>query len=227
MKRGVLLSAIKRAVQEAGYVGQRLPGRGMASTWNLSKDGKTIRTSFRTTRNRWFAFPPMNNGTAWKTLDQVDMVVLATVDSKDDAQNVEVHFLPADEVRKRFDAAYKARVADHQVQRDNFGLWINLDRDRRGIAASVGSGLGQDFPRQASYSIAELLAEGSYELSADEEGDESVAESDAEAPPVASAAPARPESQTIAEVMALARERIAAIAGAPTSAVKLELKIEW
>lgn len=43
------------------------------------------------------------------------------------------------------------RVKHGQVQKNNFGFWIKLDKDLRGIASSVGSGLVADYEMIASY----------------------------------------------------------------------------
>ena len=38
--------------------------------------------SVRTTRDRWIAFPPLDGGTRWKTLDDVELVLVAAVDEE-------------------------------------------------------------------------------------------------------------------------------------------------
>src|SRR4051794_17382642 len=97
--------AIKGA-EQAGYMLKRQPGRGLSNTYELTKDGKTNVASVRTTQDRAIAFPPLKKGTQWKTLSDVQLVLISAVDDKDDPQNVYVHLIPADEVRKRFDASY-------------------------------------------------------------------------------------------------------------------------
>ena len=73
--------------------------------------------------------------------NQVQVVIVAAVDLREAPENVEVYVFPAEEVRKRFDAAYAARTQAGQVVRNNFGMWVGLDQDERGIPASVGSGI--------------------------------------------------------------------------------------
>jgi hypothetical protein len=157
----------------------------------------------------------MNGGKAWKTLDEVDVVVIATVDQKDDPQKVAVHIFDRDEVRTRFAAAYKARVKAGILPKDDFGMWINGDPDDRGIPGSVGAGLFAVRPPIAIYNVQELLkpqaSDASVEISAG---------------PIESAPPASSLGGTIADVLKAARERIAQLAGGPIESVRLDLKLE-
>jgi hypothetical protein len=210
----LMVEAAKRGAAEQGYKMRRMPGRGLSNIWNLDKDGTSQLTSIRTTRDRWIAFPPLLNGTKWKTLDDVELVLVATVDSKENPQKVEVYILPANEVRQRFDAAYKARKKAGHVHTDNFGMWVGLDPDPRGIATSVGAGIIENYKPIAVYSIDTLVAQ-----TAEVRGDDDPSEERAEQPE------ARPA--TIAEVMAWARERVAEIAGVRVESVKLDLKVEY
>ena len=209
----VLVEAAKRGIQEQGYTMERVPGRGLSNIWNITKDGKTQVASIRTTQNRWFAFPPLKDGTAWKTLDDVQVVIVAAVDDREDPENAEVYVFPADEVRKRFDAAYAARIEAGRSVKNNFGMWVRLDRDDRGIAASVGSGIIDQHKSVATYAINDLLtAETEYS-----EDDQALIDEAAESNQFA----------TIAEVMAWARERVANLAGVDVETVKLDLKMEY
>ena len=113
----ILVSAAKRALEERGLVASRLPGRGKSNVWEIEEDGRRKRVSIRTTRNRWFAFQPLSEGTQWKTLSDVEIVVVAAVDERDNPQSIEVYRFEADEVRKRFNASYAARIkAGHPVR---------------------------------------------------------------------------------------------------------------
>jgi hypothetical protein len=205
----VLVGAAKRAIEAQGYALKRVPGRGRSNVWEIERKGKTERASIRTTRDRWFAFPPLKRGTTWKTLDDVDVVFVAAVDAPDNPTRVQVYRFAADIVRERFDAAYAARAKAGQVLKDNFGMWLSLDEDKRGLPASVGSGLSAVNKPIAEYALADLVAEGTVfaeQEAADDEG-------------------AMP--RTIAEVMDWARQRIASLSGVGPEAVKLDLKIEY
>lgn len=219
VKWHLMTDAAKRGAEAAGYTLERVPGRGLSNLWTITKDGKSQKAAIRTTRDRWFAFPPLNGGTKWKTLDDVDAVIVSTVDSREDPENVEVFIFPADEVRKRFQAAHAARTKAGQVVKDNFGMWIGLHKDDRGIPASVGSGIADKYDRITSYAIKDLIpsivaADAVGEDADDVEALTSMEQT--EAPP-----------STIGEVMAWARQRVADLAGVQVEAVKLDLKVEY
>ena len=211
----LFVDAAKQAAAEAGYKLTRVPGRGLSNIWNMEKGGKTQIAAIRTTRDRWIAFPPLQGGTKWKTLDDVQMVVVAAVDSKENPRKISVYIFPADDVRKRFDAAYAARTAAGHTNKDNFGMWVALDHDPRGIASSVGSGITQHYKPVAVYPIETLLSANANQppLAADEI-EEETEEQEA-------------KFTTIAEVMAWARDRVAEIAGVKVDSVKLDLKLEY
>lgn len=207
-----------------GYTLSRVPGRGLSNIWTITKNGETKRACVRTTRDRWIAFPPLEQGAKWKTLDEVQLVIVAAVDSKEKPKNIEVYLLPADEVRRRFNAAYAARVGADHVVRENYGMWVGLDPDpRENTPGYVGSGIIAQYPRVAVYSVESLLADEAAEPASDAEEIEvfdGVQERAEE--------PGEPErALTIAGVMARAREQLAEIAGVRVEAVKLDLKIEY
>jgi hypothetical protein len=213
--RRLLVGAAVKGATEAGYTLKRQPGRGLSNTWELSKDGKMKVASLRTTRDRWIAFPPLNGGKRWKTLDNVELVLVAAVDDIDNPQNVYVHLFPADDVRKRFGDSYAARIANGHTVRENFGMWVWLDRGDATIATQVGSGLAADYPAIARYSIDEL--EGDVETTASAEGSEAASDNEADE---------APSFATVAEVLAWARSEIARLSGMAPDAIKLDIKIE-
>jgi len=212
-----LVDAAKRGVEEQGYQLDRQPGRGLSNVWNLRRNGSVQTASIRTTRDRSFAFPPLDGGTKWKTLDDVDLVVVAAVDSKAQPRNIEVYLFPAEEVRKRFAASYAARRDAGLVVRDDFGMWVGLDADARGVPASIGSGIAVQHKPIAVYPIDSLTSSATKRPSV----------------PLATSAPFESEAapashfSTIADVMSWARQRVSEIAGVRVEAVKLDLKIEY
>ena len=149
-----LVDAAKRALEEQRLTLERVPGRGLSNVWRATGAKLNGDISIRTTRDRWFAFPPLHGGTVWKTLDDVQWVVVAAVDSVRNPRNVEVYLSSARDVRKRFSEAYAARTAKEHVVRDDFGMWINLDRDGR-EPYSAGSGLANASLRPRACSQAE------------------------------------------------------------------------
>jgi len=129
---------------------------GKASVRRISKDGHSKLVSIRTTQDQWIAFPPKPKQDGWITLDDVDAVVAVSVDSNDPPREALVHWLPADEMRKRFDAALKARVTANRVQPDRRGVWIPLyerEADNLENVSYVGGGAGLDYPAIARVPI--------------------------------------------------------------------------
>jgi hypothetical protein len=211
----ILVNAAKRGLEAQGFKLTRVPGRGRSNIWEIEQQGKAQRASIRTTKGRWFAFPTLKHGKAWKTLDDVEKIVVAAVDDKDDPRKVQVYLFQAPEVRNRFNAAYAARTKAGLVVKDNFGMWINLDDDKRRLPTSVGAGLAADHQPIAEYSLDELLAEGAPNTGLHKDESDPVESEQSESPP-----------RTIAEVMNWARRQIADLSGFPVQAVKLDLKIE-
>jgi len=207
--------AIKGA-EQAGYTLKRQPGRGLSNTYEVTKAGKTKVASVRTTQDRAIAFPPLKKGTHWKTLSDVELVLVSAVDDKDDPQNVDVYLFPADEVRKRFDASYAARIKAGHTVRDDYGMWITLDKGDDTVPSQVGHSLALDYPAIAHFTIDEL--EGETAKGGDQDADAPVE-------PLDLAVPVEVELPTIADVLAFARKKIAALSGLPVEAINLDLKM--
>ena len=240
----MLVGAATLALRGAGLAPIRVPGRGRSNIWDVEESGQHKRVSIRTTKNRRFAFPPLETGTKWRTLDDVDIVVVAAVDDYDDPRNVEVYRFDAEDVRKRFDASYAARIdAGHKV-RDDFGMWLRLDEDDRGLPAGVGAGLATAHLPIATFPIERLIAESEVKMP---KGDMSRFTQTAagirvvSVPPIDNAEPptspehgnaagtgvvAALEPRTIGEVLDRARKHIATLSGVRMEAVKLDCRIE-
>lgn len=213
VKWHVMVQGAKQGAEAQGYVLDRVPGRGLSNIWTITKNGKSQKACIRTTRDRWFAFPPLDGGKKWKTLNEVDVVIVAAVDSRDDPENVEVYIFPATEVRKRFDAAYAARTNAGQTVRINFGMWVGLDQDARNIPASVGSGIIDTFKAVAVFPIVDLLAaSGDADATVLEAGGPGVNDDDAPAGALDNDPPL-----TIAE----AKRRLALTFGIDPSSIKI------
>ena len=216
----LLVNAATKALEAEGYTLTRMPGRGLANMWSMERDGVSQHVAIRTTRIRWFAFPPLQGGTTWKTLKDADYVAVATVDSRDDPKTVEIYLFPAEVVRQRFDLAYAARAEAGHALRDDYGMWVALDAYERGLAIDVGSGLAQEYQPIAEYPIMDLIADGSWERV---DADVSTLEVEDTHPKPITPAEA---PDTIADVIAWARQRIATIAGVAPSAVRVDVKLE-
>lgn len=203
----ILVEAAKNALSASGYEIERIPGRGRSNVWKVAKGGVEQLASIRTTRDRWFAFPPLDD--KWKTLDDVEIVIVSAVDDPEDPRSAQVYLFSAEEVRERFNAAYEARIEAGQKVRHNFGMWVCLDEDTRGIAASVGSGIANQHDPIAEFTLDQIEASetSQREVQADAENEKTG--------PV-----------TISEVLASAKTQIAQMAGVGIGQVKLDLKIE-
>ena len=213
----LMVSAAIEGAKRVGYTLERRPGRGLSNTYNVTKDGKTQSASVRTTRDRWIAFPPLNDGARWKTLDDVELVLVSAVDDRLNPQNVDVYLFPADEVRKRFNASYAARTKQGHVVRNDYGMWVTLDKGDDQVPSQVGHSLALDYPAIAHFTLDELEAgvEPETKHLADEaapEPEETVSE---DVLPLT----------TVIEVLNFARTKIAALTGMPANAIKLDLKM--
>jgi hypothetical protein len=216
-----MVGAALKGAKEAGFAMKRQPGRGLSNTYEMTKDGKTQIASVRTTRDRAIAFPPLEGGTKWKTLSSADVVLVSAVDDRFDPQNVDVYLFPGDEVRKRFDASYAARIAEGHIVKDNWGMWITLDKGDDQVPSQVGHSLAIDYPRIARFTIDELEAE--LDLGVRKKADDARAgEKEAATPELLVEGP---KVNTVAEVLTFAREKIASLTGMPVETIKLDLKM--
>lgn len=216
----LMVSAALEGAKQAGYTMKRQPGRGLSNTYEMTKDGKTQIASVRTTRDRYIAFPPLDGGKRWKTLETADLVLVSAVTDPGDPQSVDVYLFPGDEVRKRFDASYAARIANGHTVREDFGMWVMIDKGDDEIVSQVGHSLAVDYPAIAHYTIDELEAGAGVETDTKQ-----MAEAAAPEPEEEVAVEAGPALNTVADVLTFAREKIAALTGMPADAIKLDLKM--
>lgn len=212
----LMVGAAVKGAKAAGYTMKRQPGRGLSNTYEMTRDGKTRIASVRTTRDRYIAFPPLNGGQNWKTLDNADLVLVSAVNDPGNPQSIDVYLFPGDEVRNRFNAAYAARIENGHTVRDDFGMWVMIDKGDDEIINQIGHSLALDYPAIAHYTIDEL------EAGAEPETKQTaiVAEAKAEV-----ATEVRPTLKTVADVLAFAREKIASLTGMPLETIKLDLKM--
>jgi hypothetical protein len=69
-----------------------------------------------------------------------------------------VHWLPAADVRARFETAYRARLAAGNVVPLGRGLWLSLyDQNAPSPVSHVGGGFGLDYPAKATQALSALL----------------------------------------------------------------------
>lgn len=133
-----------QTLEAHGYEVSRVQGSGKSSLRQITKGRESKLVSIRTTQDQAIAFPRLKDDSGWKTLGEVDMVVAVSVDDREDPKNANVHFLPGDEMRERFDKAYKARLDDGQKIPKGRGVWLALYRKydgKRTRLVAAGAGL--------------------------------------------------------------------------------------
>lgn len=134
-------------LHQNGWKVERIPRMGKSSVRRITKGGKSRKVSIRTTQDRWVAFPRNDADNGWVTLSDVDVVVVVSVDDRGDPKFALVHMIEADEMRKRFDRAYKARIAAKHSIPLGRGVWVSLyDPDATDPVTHVGGGVGLEHP---------------------------------------------------------------------------------
>lgn len=207
-----LTDAAVKAMRDAGWSVSRSPGQGRSNVWNIKKNGKSGSVSIRTTRNRWIAYQPQNNGKKWKTLDDVDFVCISAFSYdgiSEEPVGVNVHLLDASVVQDVFKRNYTARTKeDHNVTND-FGMWICMDECEGTQAANVGSGFATRKNLIASY-----VLEQADDLDDDAEGE------------MTSITHKAPGSMSVSDILDSARAEISKITGIPVEGITLDLHLK-
>jgi hypothetical protein len=136
-----------RALENGGYAVERVPGSGKSSVRRITKEGKSQVVTIRTSQDTWIAFPRTEGDKKWRTLDEVDAVVPVSVDDRENPKFAKVHLIAGDEVRARFNRAYKARMdAKHSIPIGR-GVWVSLYlQEANDPVSHVGAGMGLQFP---------------------------------------------------------------------------------
>jgi hypothetical protein len=135
-----------QTLQKQGWTVEREKGLGKSSVRRITKNGDSKLVAIRTTQDRWIAFPPNPDGKGWVTLDGVEAVVAVSLAPKTSSE-AWVHWLPAQEMRERFDVAYDARKKAGRVFPKRRGVWIPLyqrESDNPKNVGFVGGGAGLD-----------------------------------------------------------------------------------
>jgi hypothetical protein len=143
--------ALRRAAEETlkskGYKIERITGAGKSSLRRITKDGVSKTVTVRTTQDLWIAFPRNGKNNGWATLEEVDFVVAASVDNREEPRFAQIHMLPGDEMRERFDRAYAARKAAGYSLPKGRGIWVSLYEEEASDPVNrVGAGAGLKYP---------------------------------------------------------------------------------
>lgn len=191
-----------------GYTLGRIKGTGY-SVRSARKGNKTLRVTIRTSQNQWFAFPRTADDKGWLSLDDADLVVVITTDGE--KRNGIPFIFPADEVRRRFDALYAARIAAGHSIPVQRGVWLSLFTEDTGtspIYTEGGIGNIREYRRDAQ----PLGTVDDADLEADEDPTAETA-----APP---SGPSDDGPLTIPE----AKRRLALTFGVDPSAIKITVE---
>jgi hypothetical protein len=129
-----------------GYVVERVAGAGKSSMRRLLKDGKQLIATIRTTQDRWFAFQRTSDDKGWLTLDDADVVVVVSVDDKENPQFALMHMFDQADIKSRMDRAYKARMNAKRSIPVGRGVWVSLYDDENGSPSLAGAGAGKASP---------------------------------------------------------------------------------
>src|ERR1700693_3532560 len=91
--RSLLFRAAEEALEKGGWRVERIPRSGKSSIRRITK-GKLEKTiSIRTSQDTWIAFPRTPDDRTWATLADVDYVVAASGDRRDNPRCARVHLL--------------------------------------------------------------------------------------------------------------------------------------
>jgi hypothetical protein len=206
IRRG-LRAAAEQALSEKGYKVERVFGEGKSSLRRITKGGVSKIVSIRTTQDRWIAFPRNKKDTGFVTLEEVDFVIAASVDDKHNPRIAQIHMLPGDEMRERFERAYQARKSTGYTLPKGRGVWVSLyEQEMNDPVNRVGAGAGIKHDAIAKLPLAPLT----------DPGDE---DDDLEADVEVAIAPNIEPPLTIAE----AKRRLAQSLGVPVESISITI----
>jgi hypothetical protein len=138
-------------LEKNGWAVERVQGSGKSSLRKITKAGKSLIVTIRTTQDTWIAFPRKNDDSGWVTLSDVDAVVAVSVDDAREPRFAKVHIIGGDDMRERFDRAYAARLqAGHKIPVGR-GVWLALYLpEANEPKVHVGAGAGLKHPAIAT-----------------------------------------------------------------------------
>ena len=151
--RRLLIKLCKEVLERNGWEMTKPGGFGKARIYRITRDGETKLVAIRTTQDSWIAFPRTRDDKKWATLSDVDAAVVASVDP-DDPRFARIHMIDANEMRRRFDRAYAARLdAGYTIPRGR-GIWIALyENEASDPVTLVGAGAGIASPPLARVAL--------------------------------------------------------------------------
>lgn len=135
-----LIELGERALKKEGWLIENVSGK--APIYHVVKGKKKRTVSIRTTQDTRVSFQRKADDSGWTTLDEVDFVVIATVDDKDDPKYGLAYLVDGGEMRKRFNRNYQARLKAGQKQPADHGMWVPMfEPENPSLPSSKGGGI--------------------------------------------------------------------------------------
>jgi hypothetical protein len=160
LTRRQLFQAGLSALESKGWRVERIARSGKASIRRITKGNVSKTVSIRTTQDQWVAFPRNANDDGWATLADADDVVVVSVDDRTTPQFAQVHLVPGDEMRQRFDRAYQARKGANHVIPVGRGIWLSLyEKESESPISLVGGGIGLAYPAIARIPLSSMKSD--------------------------------------------------------------------
>jgi len=134
-------------LESLGYVVEKIPGIGKSSVRQITKDGRTQKVAIRTTQDQWMSFHENDSGTGWGTLEDVDLVMVVSVDSVENPRVGRVHLFEQADITARFNRARDARLQAGRVNPTSHGLYVAVyGVENAADPYSIGAGAGDASP---------------------------------------------------------------------------------
>lgn len=216
--RQFLFNTAIKELEKQGWKVERIPRAGKGSLRLIIKGDQRKKISIRTSQDTWIAFPRNETNTGFATLEDVDVVIAASLADKHDATTAKFHWIEADDMRARFNRLYEAKVkAKHQTP-EGRGIWLSLyDEEKADPVSFVGAGVGRP---EAGTQFAEVaipgVGDGGPVIDDEVEGDDEPSVS----PPIQAAPKADDGPLTIPE----AKRRLAATFGVSPDQIKITVE---
>lgn len=135
-------------LQRSGWTVEAVPGNRKHSIRRITQGENQRLVAICTTQAQKIAFTRDEASGKWKTLSEVDEVLIVSAGGDDAQRHANIHLVPGDDLRNRFDRAYEARRELGKLgQFPKLGVWIPLykDEDQRD-SSLVGAGIGNAHP---------------------------------------------------------------------------------
>jgi hypothetical protein len=115
-----------KALEQDGYVIEKIPGKGKSSLRKISKDGTSQRVTIRTSGDGHGYIAFQRSETAWLTLPEVDSVVAVSVRNKERPEFAHVDRIEGKEIQDRLDQQYADRLAEGYIIRPGHPVYLSL-----------------------------------------------------------------------------------------------------